>query len=210
MKTKALQLLFLFSMACRLLGNESTTLLIPQPIVSFGDTEEWTTTGSPDTDEMYMILCKPYFEMHYNGPRYMPIVEKNIMDGTELDCNLLSLYKIKINHEFMSKNVILDLSNAEAEKNSVLTLEIAGYAALECIRIVADRYHHDISVEIVPPKDDEEKDKWLTMQKQFAAHDKSKPFKRKEQAGTGQPAIRPESKSEGGDKPKPKAEGRSR
>lgn len=31
-----------------------------------------------------------------------------------------------------------------------------------------------------------------------------------EQAGTGQPATRPESKSEGSDKPKPEAEGRSR
>jgi hypothetical protein len=31
-----------------------------------------------------------------------------------------------------------------------------------------------------------------------------------EQAGTGQPATRPESKSEGGDKPQPEAEGRSR
>ncbi len=31
-----------------------------------------------------------------------------------------------------------------------------------------------------------------------------------EQAGTGQPATRPESKSEGGDKPQPESEGRSR
>jgi hypothetical protein len=30
------------------------------------------------------------------------------------------------------------------------------------------------------------------------------------QGGTGQPATRPESKSEGGDKPQPEAEGRSR
>jgi hypothetical protein len=34
--------------------------------------------------------------------------------------------------------------------------------------------------------------------------------KEAEQAGTGQPATRPESKSEGGDKPEPEAEGRSR
>lgn len=34
--------------------------------------------------------------------------------------------------------------------------------------------------------------------------------KRAEQAGTGQPATRPESDSEGGDKPQPEAEGRSR
>jgi hypothetical protein len=35
-------------------------------------------------------------------------------------------------------------------------------------------------------------------------------IKEGEQAGTGQPATRPESKSEGSDKPQPKAEGRSR
>jgi hypothetical protein len=34
--------------------------------------------------------------------------------------------------------------------------------------------------------------------------------KQAEQAGAGQPATRPESKSEGGDKPQPKSEGRSR
>ena len=33
---------------------------------------------------------------------------------------------------------------------------------------------------------------------------------KREQAGTGQPATRPESKSEGGDKPQPESEGRSR
>jgi hypothetical protein len=35
-------------------------------------------------------------------------------------------------------------------------------------------------------------------------------WKDAEQAGTGQPATRPESKSEGGDKPQPESEGRSR
>jgi hypothetical protein len=35
-------------------------------------------------------------------------------------------------------------------------------------------------------------------------------IKEAEQDGTGQPATRPESKSEGGDKPQPEAEGRSR
>ena len=36
------------------------------------------------------------------------------------------------------------------------------------------------------------------------------PTKEGEQAGAGQPATRPESKSEGSDKPQPEAEGRSR
>jgi hypothetical protein len=202
MKTLALQLILFISAVCGLQGSISTTLLIPQPIVAFGDTEDWTTTGSPDTDEMYMILCKPYFEYHYNGPVYKPIAEENIMEGTERDCNLLSLYKIKITQEFMSKDLILDLSQATPEKNSALTLEIAGYAALECIRMVANRYRHEITVRIVAPVGQEEK--WLSTQKQFAAHDKSKPFKRKEQGGAGQPATRSESDSNGGGKLQPK------
>lgn len=37
-----------------------------------------------------------------------------------------------------------------------------------------------------------------------------RPAQQAEQAGTGQPATRPQSKSEGGDKPQPEAEGRSR
>ena len=40
--------------------------------------------------------------------------------------------------------------------------------------------------------------------------DLSPETKEGEQAGSGQPAARPESKSEGGDKPQPEAEGRSR
>ena len=39
---------------------------------------------------------------------------------------------------------------------------------------------------------------------------RAKPKKEAEQAGTGQPATRPESKSEGGDKPQPVSNGRSR
>jgi hypothetical protein len=40
--------------------------------------------------------------------------------------------------------------------------------------------------------------------------DRKKTTTKAEQGGTGQPATRPESKSEGGDKPQPEAEGRSR
>jgi hypothetical protein len=121
---------------------------------------------------------------------------------------MLSLHKIKITQEFMSKNVLLDLRQPIPENYSARTLEIAGYAALECIRIVAHRHHHEIALRIAAPVGQEEK--WLAIQKKFAAHDKSKPFTRKEQNGTGQPATSPESKSEDSDKPQPDAEGRSR
>lgn len=42
------------------------------------------------------------------------------------------------------------------------------------------------------------------------AQERSAGIGKAEQAGTGQPATRPESKSEGSDKPQPEAEGRSR
>ncbi len=210
MKTLALHLILYLASVCGLQGGISATILIPQPIVDFGETEteEWTTTDSPDTDEMYMILPKPFFIMHYNGPDYELIAKEYIMEGAERDCNLLSLHKIKITQEFMSKNVLLDLRQPIPENYSASTLEIAGYAALECIRIVAHRHHHEIALRIAAPVGQEEQ--WLAIQKKFAAHDKSKPFTRKEQAGTGQPATRPESKSEGSDKPQPESEGRSR
>jgi hypothetical protein len=48
--------------------------------------------------------------------------------------------------------------------------------------------------------------KRLLLGKRLLELDKTKA----EQGGTGQPATRPESKSEGGDKPQPESEGRSR
>jgi hypothetical protein len=52
-------------------------------------------------------------------------------------------------------------------------------------------------------------DKYVIEQIQKSS-DKVKNPARREQDGTGQPATRPESKSEGSDKPQPEAEGRSR
>jgi hypothetical protein len=55
--------------------------------------------------------------------------------------------------------------------------------------------------------------KWLTSRKwtvALSARDLAFFTNQAEQDGTGQPATRPESKSEGGDKPQPEAEGRSR
>jgi hypothetical protein len=74
--------------------------------------------------------------------------------------------------------------------------------------MVANRYHHEIAVSIVAPVGQEEQ--WLSTQKQFATHDKSKPFKRKEQGGAGKPAARSEPKSKNEDKPQPESEERSR
>lgn len=59
-----------------------------------------------------------------------------------------------------------------------------------------------------------QKEKALAMVNWLAEHESKTALapvtKKAEQAGTGQPATRPESKSAGSDKPQPEAEGRSR
>ena len=131
----------------------------------------------------FMILGKPYFQRHTHGPLYDQIAYSNTMadsgsgsdDGLPRDCNLLSLHQIEITREFHSKIVHLDLSNAKIEKNSIFTLDIVAYAALECIRIVSHRYSHKIRLSIIPPKGDEQK--WKTVEAAFNKHDITKPFR---------------------------------
>lgn len=202
MKTFALHLILYLASLCSLQGGISATVLIPQPIVKLGEaeTQEWSTTDIHYTNEIYMILPTPFFRMHYNGPDYTLISREHIMQGSDRDCNLLSVHNIKIKQEFMSKNVLLDLSQPIPEDYSESTLEAAGYAALECIRILAHRHDDEIELKIVAPVGKEEK--WLAIQKKFADHDKSKPFPCKEQGGAGQTATTPESKPEAGDRVK--------
>lgn len=193
MRHAAFTVFFMLGSLVTLVGNEATTFLIPQPIISFGDTENWTTTGKPDTEEMYLILDMPYFEKHDNGQIYDPIASPHLMansdtDGGSLrDCNLLSLYGIEINNRPLdSKDVFLDLTHAKAKKNSVITVEIAAYAALECIRMVANRSSGEITLRIRPPKDEVEK--WIEVERVFNKHDKTKPFKRPQTAKPRKPS----------------------
>ena len=164
------------------IANESKTYYVPQPIVAFGDTEEWTLTGDPRIKEQYIILGKPYFQKHNHGPLYDQIAYSNMMadsgmdsnDGLPRDCNLLSLHQIKITRKFHSKIVHLDLSEVKLDKNSVITIDVVAYAALECIRIVSHRYNHNIQLQIIPPKGG--KKKWKNIESAFNEHDMAKPF----------------------------------
>ena len=68
---------------------------------------------------------------------------------------------------------------------------------------------HEVSKgKLIDPESDDSK--VLLSLEAFEARLRPHLKKKAEQAGTGQPATRPESKSEGGDKPQPDAEGRSR
>ena len=98
---------------------------------------------------------------------------------------------------------LIDVLNTEIE-----TLVEEGSWALtvriENQRKIPNRVADDWVVFIF--KDYKYTSKWLELNEDRNAPNK----KAAEQAGTGQPATRPESKSEGGDKPQPEAEGRSR
>ena len=61
-----------------------------------------------------------------------------------------------------------------------------------------------------PLAEDQRIEVWINLQRIEAITKHNLNPKKAEQAGAGQPATRPESKSEGGDKPQPEAEERSR
>ncbi len=71
-------------------------------------------------------------------------------------------------------------------------------------------------VAVLNYKPDPTIEKWIQVEREYEAKDIPSlegllgSIKEAQQAGAGQPATRPESKSEGGDKPQPNAEGRSR
>ena len=173
---------FVLALLSSAVANESITYYIPQPIVAFGDTEGWTLTGEPHIKEAYMILGMPYFQKGDHGPIYQPIADPHMMANSEADegvlrdCNLLSLHRIGITRKFDSRIVHLDLTKAKVKKDSIITLEVAAYAAMECIRIVSHRYSHKIELKIIPPKD--EKLKWKVIEDAFNKHDKTKPFQK--------------------------------
>jgi hypothetical protein len=71
-------------------------------------------------------------------------------------------------------------------------------------------------VAVLNYKPDPTKEKWIQVEREYEAKDIPSlegllaRIKEAQQGGTGQPATRPESDSEGGDKPQPEAEGRTR
>ena len=98
-------------------------------------------------------------------------------------------------------------SPLEVGKDYIINLEVMKRGR------IAHPVSHDAAHEVSKGKliDPESNDsEVLLLLEDFEARLRAQLKKKAEQAGTGQPATRPESKSEGGDKPQPEAERRSR
>ena len=163
-----------------LCASESQTQLLVQPILAHGGAESW---GSPDVE--FRIVDVPFLNWSHQGkPAYRAIAQPNqILTNAPRDVrlpesNLLAFYGITIGGG--SGELWLRLESAQAVKGWQTTIEAAAYAALECIRIVADRYHDHPKVRISAPKGEEQK--WSEVEKRFSTHDFSKPFTRPNQA----------------------------
>ncbi len=145
-----------------------------------------------------------------------------ISDRPTQDINIVSLYRIITGAELDSKDrpvkYFIDISKAENTRQLGYTIKQVTEAAAICIRaccpinekiplVVRDGKKE---TPIEPPK--------ASTTEIFPAETGDKPeganpanpTQTADQDGAGQPATRPESKSEGGDKPQPEAEGRSR
>ena len=140
------------------------------------------------------------------------------LSGTEgrekLDCerNLVLLLKAKVAMSWpgVEGQVMIDLSNTteKALQQQALTIEQFAKLLVCCTtKTLASNGYLTRSYPIIwkMPK------AFLTVKDKLPkAIEPQTKSKAGEQAGTGQPATRPESKSEGGDKSQPEAEGRSR
>lgn len=167
------------------------TQLIVQPILAHGGAESWG-------GDFYRIVDVPFLKWHYQGhPAYEAISQTNtiLTDASRRDrlpeSNLLALMGINIGYDFAESKLWLHLTSAHEVDGWNITIEEAGFAALECVRQVAHRYEHKPQVMIRPPKGSEKF--WEDVQTRFATHDLAKPFKA-QQGAAEQPATAPESK----------------
>ena len=169
-------------------GGTCQTQLIVQPILAHGGAESWD-------GDLYRIVDIPFLKWHYQGhPAYEAISQTNtiLTDASRRErlpeSNLLSLMGINIGYDFAESKLWLNLTSAHEVEGWEISVEEAGFVALECIRQVANRYEHKPDVIIRPPRGAE--NFWEDVQTRFASHDLTKPFKKLEaeqDAGQGNP-----------------------
>ena len=167
-------------MAClawagRSIASESQTQVLAQPVIAHGggDGAEFTITDVP------------YLNWYFRGkPAYRGIAQTNQIltdaprDVREPESNLLAAMEITIGYDPEEGRLWLGLESARQLEGWSTTVEEAAYAALECIRIVAQRYGDRPQVIIRPPVGEETK--WQAVQDRFRQHDLSKPFLKKQ------------------------------
>ena len=173
---KLVLIAFIFSAFSLAVASESQTQLLAQPILAHGGTESW---GSPTVE--FKIVDVPFLDWSHQGrPAYRGIAQTNqILTNAPRDVrlpesNLLALYGITIGYDFSTGDLWLRLESARAVGGWQATVEDAAYAALESIRIVANRYRDRPKLHISAPKGEESK--WSDVEKRFHEHDLSKPF----------------------------------
>lgn len=172
-----LQFIASLFVAVTLFAGESQTQLLSQPIMAHGGSESW---GAPDIE--FKIVDVPYLDWTHQGyPSFSGIAQTNqILTNAPrsippVESNLLALYGITIGGlDPSSKELWLRLDSAAAARGYNTTVEDAGYAAIECIRIVAARYRLHPTLRISSPAATQKT--WQEIADRFNKHDLSKPF----------------------------------
>lgn len=172
-------LVSLLFLACGsfLIGGESQTQLLAQPILAHGGSESW---GAPDIE--FKIVDVPYVDWQNQGhPAFQGISQANQLltnaprDIPRIESNLLAKYGIAIGRfDPNTKELSLYLDTAKTAKGLQTSVEDAAFAAIECIRIVAVRYKQRPNLRIVAPAG--EQPRWTLVAERFNKHDLALPF----------------------------------
>ena len=157
------------------IAGDSQTQLLAQPIIDHGGTESWGEGVE------FKIVDVPFLNWYFQGkPAYRGIGQTNQIltdaprEVREPESNLLAAMEITIGYDSETGKLWLGLESARPMEGWETTVEEAAYAALECIRIVAQRYKDRPKVIIRPPAGSEAK--WKAVEERFSKHDLSKPF----------------------------------
>jgi len=160
-----------------LLAGESQMQLLSQPILANGGSESW---GSPDIE--FKVVDVPYIDWHHQGhPAFEGIAQTNqVLTNAPrsippIESNLIAFYGITIGRfDPNTKELWLRLDSAKAVGGWQTTVDQAAFAAIECIRVVSERYKVRPILRISAPRADI--DKWKGVADKFNAHDLSVPF----------------------------------
>jgi len=158
-------------------AGESQMQLLSQPILANGGSESW---GAPDIE--FKIVDVPYIDWHHQGhPAFEGIAQTNqVLSNAPrsippIESNLLAFYGITVGRfDPNTKELWLRLDSAKAVDGWQTTVDQAAFAAIECIRVVSDRYKIRPILRISAPRADI--DKWKGVADRFNAHDLPMPF----------------------------------
>lgn len=172
-----LPLLISLALGTALFGGESQPQLLAQPILAHGGSESW---GAPDVE--FKIVDVPFIDWNHQGhPAFEAIAQPNqVLTNaprriSPIESNLLAVYGITIgSFAPYSQELSLRLDSAQATAGWQTSVEDAAFAAIECIRIVAERYQRRPKLRIAAAANDQPK--WTAVAERFNKHDMTRPF----------------------------------